>query len=60
MGPLTKNETFLVEEDYLTRCNVDIKTGGIKHINWEEKWISFGKADRVPFDKVLIAWGSQK
>lgn len=58
MGPLSKNESFLVEEDYLTRCNVDIKTGSIKKINIDEKWISFGKTDRIPFDKILIAWGS--
>lgn len=58
--PLSKNEAFLVEEDYLTRCNIDIKTGSIKHINIDEKWISFSKTERIPYDKLLIAWGSQK
>ena len=51
----------MVEEDYLTRCNVDIKTGAIKHIDIDNKVIHFGgKTDRLPYDKVLIAWGSQK
>lgn len=32
-SPISKNETFLVEEDFLDRANVDIVMGEIKSID---------------------------
>lgn len=29
MGPLAKNQVYLVENDYLDRANIDIIKGGI-------------------------------
>ena len=35
MGPLSKNQCFLVEDDYLDRANVDIIQGELKKIDVE-------------------------
>jgi hypothetical protein len=36
MAPLSKNQCFFVEDDYLDRANIDLIRGGITKINIEE------------------------
>lgn len=60
-SPIHKNEVFLVEEDYLDRANVDVIKGEIKSIDLAKNKITIkGIRDPIPYDKVLIAWGSNK
>lgn len=58
---LSKNEVYMVEEDYLERANVDVIKGEVKSIDLTKKQISIkGHSDMIDFDKVLIAWGAYK
>ena len=60
-APLTKNESYLLEEDFLDRANVTVIKGKVKEIDYDNKIIKMGSAaDRIQFDKVLCAWGSEK
>ena len=59
--PLNKNEVYYAEEDYLDRANVDVIKGEIKGIDLKRNNViikNFG--DPIHFDKLLVAWGSQK
>ena len=59
--PLTKNETFLTDQDFLDRANVMVMKGQIKKIDKDKKQIYLkGVKDVISFDKMLIAWGSHK
>ena len=59
--PLTKNETFLTDQDFLDRANVMVMKGQIKKIDKDKKQIYLkGVKDVIAFDKMLIAWGSHK
>jgi len=59
--PLTKNETYLTDQDFLDRANVTVIKGNIKSIDKEKKQIKIkGIRDVIQFDKMLIAWGSFK
>jgi NADH dehydrogenase FAD-containing subunit len=50
-----------VEEDYLDRANVDILRGSIKSIDVEKReMIIAGLRKPVKFDKILVAWGSDR
>lgn len=37
MGPMSKNQCFMVEDDYLDRANIDVVTGDIKKIDVKSK-----------------------
>jgi flagellar basal body rod protein FlgG len=37
MGPLAKNQCYLVENDYLDRANVDVIKGQVKMIDVENR-----------------------
>lgn len=51
----------MVEEDFLDRANVDVYKGEVSKIDLNKKLISVrGQGKPIPFDKVLIAWGSEK
>ena len=59
--PLTKNETFLTDLDFLDKANVKVIKGEIKNIDKDKKIIKIkGQKDVVRFDKMLVAWGSYK
>ena len=59
--PLTKNETFLTDLDFLDKANITVIKGEVKHINKEKKLISIkGIKEHIHFDKLLIAWGAFK
>lgn len=61
MTPLTKNETFLTDLDFLDRANVTVIPGEIKKIDKNAKTIRIkGLKDMIHFDKMLIAWGAYK
>jgi nitrite reductase/ring-hydroxylating ferredoxin subunit len=60
-SPISKNEAFMVEEDYFERANIDIVKGELKSIDLQRNEITVkGLKDRIHFDKVMIAWGSYK
>ena len=60
MGPLSKNQCFLVEEDYLDRANVDIIKGEVKNINLDKREITLkGQRKPLEFEKVIVAWGAE-
>ena len=60
MGPLTKNQCFLVEDDYLDRANVDVIKGEVKSIDVPGKKMSIkGLRNQLDFDKVIVAWGAE-
>jgi len=60
-GPLSKNESFYVETDYLDRANVDIIKGVVKKIDVEAKEMHVtGIRKPIKFEKVLVAWGSER
>ena len=59
--PLTKNETFLTDLDFLDKANITVIKGEIKSINKEKKVILVkGLKEQIEFDKMLIAWGAYK
>ena len=61
IGPLSKNQCFLVEEDYLDRANIDILRGSIKSINTEKReMVINGMRKPIKFDKMLVAWGAER
>lgn len=61
MTPLTKNETFLTDLDFLDRANVTVIKGEIKGIDKTTKQIKIkGIKEVIDFDKMLIAWGAYK
>ena len=61
LTPLTKNETFLTDLDFLDRANITVIKGSIKKIDKEKKFIEMKeKIARINFDKILIAWGAEK
>jgi len=60
-GPLTKNETHFLEDNFLDKANVTVTTGQIKHIDIDENHIKMvGHTKPIKFDKCLIAWGAHK
>lgn len=60
LGPLTKNQCFLVEDDFLDRANVDIIKGDVRHIDVENRQIVIkGLKKPLEFEKVIIAWGAE-
>lgn len=56
---MSKNQCFLVEDDYLDRANVDVIKGELKKIDVNTRTIDI-KNHRKPiqFDKVIVSWGS--
>lgn len=61
LGPLSKNELFLQEDDFLDRANVVVINQKIKWIDLDQKHITFaGNTQRIEFDKILLACGSNK
>ena len=51
----------MVEEDYLDRANVDVVKGEVKGIDLTKNLLFVkGHTEPIQFDKVLVAWGSQK
>jgi len=59
--PLTKNEAYLLEDDFLDRANVTVIKARVKKIDVEKKMIQCGSvADRIQYDKIMLAWGSGK
>lgn len=60
-APLSKNQQYLVEEDFLDRANVDIIRDAVKYIDAEEQEIGLkGMKKPIKFEKLLIAWGHNK
>ena len=61
LTPLTRNETFLTDLDFLDRANITVIKGNVKAIDKEKKLIKIrGIKDVIKFDKLLIAWGANK
>lgn len=61
LGPLSKNQSYLVEDDYLDRANIDIIRGTIHRIAIEEKMLTIkGLRKPIRFDKLLVAWGAHR
>jgi len=61
MGPLAKNQCYLVEEDFLDRANIDVIKGQVSNIDCDERQITIkGLNKPIHFDKVLVAWGAEK
>lgn len=61
LGPLTKNQCYLVENDFLDRANVDVIKGQIKVIDYVGKKVQImGYKHPLFFDKLLVAWGSHR
>jgi 3-phenylpropionate/trans-cinnamate dioxygenase ferredoxin subunit len=61
LSPLSKNQCYLVETDYLDRANVDIIKGNIKMLDVENgKLVVTGYRKPISFDKVLVAWGAHR
>ena len=61
MGPLSKNQCFLVEDDYLDRANVDIIQGEVQQIDVNSKLMRIkGQRNLLKFDKVIVAWGANQ
>lgn len=61
LGPLTKNECYLVETDYLDRANVDVIKGQVKMIDTINRKLQVqGYKNPFNFEKVLVAWGANR
>ena len=61
LGPLSKNQCFYVEDDFLDRANIDIMKGSLTELNMEQKYMVLkGQRKPIYFDKVMVAWGSEK
>ena len=59
--PLSKNETFLTDLDFLDRANIKVIKGDIKKIDKQKKLIKVkGCKDVINYDKMLVAWGAFK
>ena len=59
--PLTKNETFLTDMDFMDRANIMVIKGDVKKIDVNGKYLLLkGAKERINFDKLLVAWGSHK
>ena len=59
--PLSRNETFLTDVDFLDKANITVIKGDIKSIDKAKKTIKVkGMKHQIEFDKMLIAWGSYK
>ena len=59
--PLTKNETYMTDLDFLDRANITVIKGQVKAIDKDKKLVKIrGIKDVINFDKLLIAWGSYK
>jgi len=51
----------LTDQDFLDRANITVFKGEIKNIDTQKKEISLkGVSGKIPFDKLLVAWGSFK
>lgn len=60
-GPLSKNQCYFVEDDYLDRANIDILRGSIKSIDIDKGEMCInGLRKPVKFHKMLVAWGSDR
>lgn len=60
LAPLSKNQCFLVEDDYLDRANVDIIKGDVKQIDIDNRRIMIkGQRKPIDFEKVIVAWGAE-
>ena len=59
--PISKNEVYMVEEDYFERANIDIVKGELKSIDLNRNILVVkGVKEPVRFDKVMVAWGAYK
>lgn len=59
--PLTKNETFLTDLDFLDRANITVIKGEVKKIDKQKKLLQVkGCKDVIQFDKLMVAWGAYK
>lgn len=60
LAPLTKNQCFLVEDDYLDRANIDIIKGDVRHLDIDNRQIIIkGQRKPIDFEKVIVAWGAE-
>ncbi len=60
-SPLSKNEVFYLDDDYMNRANIKVVPGIIKFIDVDKKEIEVkGYHEKLEFEKVLLAWGSAK
>lgn len=58
---MSKNQCYLVEDDYLDRANVDIIRGRVSDIDVEERTLKVkGLRKPIKFEKMLVAWGAEK
>ena len=61
LSPLSKNQCYFVEDDFLDRANVDVLKGKIKMLDTtHKKLVLTGYRKPIEFDKILVAWGSQR
>lgn len=59
LSPLTKNQAYLVEADWLDRANVDIMKGNVRFIDVKNRKMAItGYAKPIEFDRLLVAWGA--
>lgn len=59
--PLSQNETFFVEDDFLKRAQVIVKHGEIKHIDNDKGLLYLhGEERSIQYDKILLACGAYK
>lgn len=60
-GPLSKNEVYYVEDGFFEAANVRVMKGELKAFDPKKKYVDLkGSKERVYFDKILFAWGSEK
>lgn len=61
LGPLSKSELYLCEDDFLDKANVTVIKGNVRWIDIDNKCIEMaGNKERLEFDKLLVAWGAEK
>ena len=62
LATLTKNETFITDQDFLDKTNVTVIKDPIKRIDWMNREITLtgGRSSKIPYDKLLLAYGSVK
>jgi NADH dehydrogenase FAD-containing subunit len=60
-SPLSKNEVYFLEEEYMNKANIRVVPGIIKFIDVDKKEIEVkGYHEKLEFEKLLLAWGSVK
>jgi len=59
--PLSNNEVFYMDDDFLDRANISVIAGKIQKIDKDEKYIKIVEHPKpIHYDKILVAWGSNK